>query len=122
MALPLIPTTLVGSYPQPDWLVDKAELLSHGPPRTRMLRARGVFLAKRGRIAHGIARFHAAPDLPAGSRLVVDDHHGEGKGAASHRRGHARGSRADDKNVGLSRHRQEPAFPLAARPASRRRP
>lgn len=36
MALPLIPTTLVGSYPQPDWLVDKAELLSHGPPRTRM--------------------------------------------------------------------------------------
>ena len=32
----LIPTTLVGSYPQPDWLVDKAVLLGSGPPRVRM--------------------------------------------------------------------------------------
>ena len=32
----LIPTTLVGSYPQPAWLVDKEILLSIGPPRVRM--------------------------------------------------------------------------------------
>jgi 5-methyltetrahydropteroyltriglutamate--homocysteine methyltransferase len=32
----LIPTTLVGSYPQPDWLVDKKLLLGGGPPRVRM--------------------------------------------------------------------------------------
>lgn len=32
----LIPTTLVGSYPQPDWLVDKTVLLGSGPPRVRM--------------------------------------------------------------------------------------
>ena len=32
----LIPTTLVGSYPQPDWLVDKKILLGSGPPRVRM--------------------------------------------------------------------------------------
>ena len=32
----LFPTTLVGSYPQPDWLVDKAVLLASGPPRVRM--------------------------------------------------------------------------------------
>jgi 5-methyltetrahydropteroyltriglutamate--homocysteine methyltransferase len=31
----LLPTTVVGSYPQPDWLVDHA-LLSKGVPRTRM--------------------------------------------------------------------------------------
>ena len=36
MTLPLIPTTLVGSYPQPDWLVHKDILLSSGPPRVRM--------------------------------------------------------------------------------------
>ncbi|MDH3700013.1 MAG: 5-methyltetrahydropteroyltriglutamate--homocysteine methyltransferase [Alphaproteobacteria bacterium] len=36
MADALIPTTLVGSYPQPDWLVDKAVLLGSGPPRVRM--------------------------------------------------------------------------------------
>jgi 5-methyltetrahydropteroyltriglutamate--homocysteine methyltransferase len=32
----LLPTTLVGSYPQPDWLVDKEVLLGSGPPRVRM--------------------------------------------------------------------------------------
>ena len=32
----LIPTTLVGSYPQPSWLVDKEKLLGEGPPRVRM--------------------------------------------------------------------------------------
>lgn len=32
----LIPTTLVGSHPQPDWLVDKEKLLGSGPPRVRM--------------------------------------------------------------------------------------
>ena len=37
MALPthLLPTTVVGSYPQPDWLVDR-EMLSKSVPRTRM--------------------------------------------------------------------------------------
>jgi 5-methyltetrahydropteroyltriglutamate--homocysteine methyltransferase len=36
MTLPLLPTTLVGSYPQPDWLIDRAMLVTHGPPRVRM--------------------------------------------------------------------------------------
>jgi 5-methyltetrahydropteroyltriglutamate--homocysteine methyltransferase len=31
----LLPTAVVGSYPQPDWLVDRAALLAHGVPRTR---------------------------------------------------------------------------------------
>jgi 5-methyltetrahydropteroyltriglutamate--homocysteine methyltransferase len=34
--LPLLPTTLVGSYPQPGWLVDKKALMGRGPPRVRM--------------------------------------------------------------------------------------
>jgi 5-methyltetrahydropteroyltriglutamate--homocysteine methyltransferase len=33
----LLPTTVVGSYPQPDWLVDRAVLGSRLPPRTRAL-------------------------------------------------------------------------------------
>jgi 5-methyltetrahydropteroyltriglutamate--homocysteine methyltransferase len=35
MAYPtrLIPTTVVGSYPQPDWLIDRAALEKHGVPR-----------------------------------------------------------------------------------------
>jgi 5-methyltetrahydropteroyltriglutamate--homocysteine methyltransferase len=33
--LPLIPTTLIGSYPQPDWLIDRERLLAHLPARVR---------------------------------------------------------------------------------------
>jgi 5-methyltetrahydropteroyltriglutamate--homocysteine methyltransferase len=36
MTLPLLPTTVVGSYPQPDWLIDRDMLLTQGPPRVRM--------------------------------------------------------------------------------------
>src|SRR5215475_6842242 len=35
MVLPILPTTVVGSYPQPDWLVDRT-LLSKGVPRVRL--------------------------------------------------------------------------------------
>jgi 5-methyltetrahydropteroyltriglutamate--homocysteine methyltransferase len=31
----LFPTSLVGSYPQPDWLIDRAKLASRFPPRVR---------------------------------------------------------------------------------------
>src|SRR5579871_2992114 len=31
MTLPLLPTTVVGSYPQPDWLIDR-DRLTHLPP------------------------------------------------------------------------------------------
>jgi 5-methyltetrahydropteroyltriglutamate--homocysteine methyltransferase len=34
-SLPLIPTTLVGSYVQPDWLVDRSRLTTMAPPRVR---------------------------------------------------------------------------------------
>src|ERR1700680_1349313 len=33
----VLPTTVVGSYPQPDWLVDREVLGSRLPPRTRAL-------------------------------------------------------------------------------------
>ena len=33
--LPLFPTSLVGSYAQPEWLIDRAKLAGRFPPRTR---------------------------------------------------------------------------------------
>lgn len=33
--LPLLPTAIVGSYPQPDWLIDREALKSRLPPRVR---------------------------------------------------------------------------------------
>src|SRR5215469_189161 len=35
MDSPLLQTTLVGSYPQPDWLLDRAKLAKQMPPRVR---------------------------------------------------------------------------------------
>ena len=35
MSLPLLPTSLVGSYAQPEWLIDRAKLAGRFPPRTR---------------------------------------------------------------------------------------
>ena len=35
MALPLLPTSLVGSYAQPDWLLDRKNLSGRFPPRVR---------------------------------------------------------------------------------------
>ena len=31
----LFPTTIVGSYPQPDWLIDREKLAGRFPPRVR---------------------------------------------------------------------------------------
>lgn len=33
----LLPTTIVGSYPQPEWLIDRAKLAGRFPPRVRAL-------------------------------------------------------------------------------------
>jgi len=35
MALPLLPTSLVGSYAQPEWLIDRKNLAGRFPPRVR---------------------------------------------------------------------------------------
>jgi len=37
MPAQLLPTTLVGSYPQPDWLIDRDKLSHQTPPRVRAL-------------------------------------------------------------------------------------
>lgn len=35
---PILPTAVVGSYPQPDWLIDRARLIDAGVPRVRQRR------------------------------------------------------------------------------------
>jgi 5-methyltetrahydropteroyltriglutamate--homocysteine methyltransferase len=45
----LFPTTLVGSYPQPDWLIDRRKLAGRFPPRVRareLWRIEAPFLAQ----------------------------------------------------------------------------
>lgn len=40
----LFPTTLVGSYPQPEWLIDRKKLAGRFPPRARA-KAENIILA-----------------------------------------------------------------------------
>src|SRR5438094_10118934 len=45
----LFPTTLVGSYPQPEWLIDRKKLAARSPPRVRareLWRIRDALLAE----------------------------------------------------------------------------
>lgn len=67
----LLPTTLVGSYPQPDWLVDRA-MLSKVVPRTRMSelwRIKDPFLAQ----AQDDATILAIRDMErAGIDIITD--------------------------------------------------
>ncbi|MGD9827706.1 MAG: 5-methyltetrahydropteroyltriglutamate--homocysteine methyltransferase [Hyphomicrobiaceae bacterium] len=68
----LLPTTLVGSYPQPGWLVDKAALMRAGPPRVRMRevwRFEGALLDEAQRDA---ARLAVADQERAGIDIVTD--------------------------------------------------
>ena len=68
MPLPLLPTSLVGSYAQPDWLIDRQKLAGRFPPRVR---ARELW-----RIAPEFSE--ALPDLPemldiADAALIIGD-------------------------------------------------
>ena len=51
MSSTLLPTTVVGSYPQPDWLVDRDALGTKSVPR---IRARGM--SERRRFCHAVSR------------------------------------------------------------------
>ena len=65
----LLPTTLVGSYPQPEWLItDRALLTGQMPPRTRLQIA---FLARgAGVAATSAGRRHYPRDSGTGKRRI----------------------------------------------------
>jgi 5-methyltetrahydropteroyltriglutamate--homocysteine methyltransferase len=72
MTEPLFPCTLVGSYPQPDWLVDKDVLKGRFPPRTRapeLWRVSEPFLAEAQADA---TRLAVQDQLAAGIDVVTD--------------------------------------------------
>lgn len=70
--LPLFPTSLVGSYSQPDWLIDKAKLKGRFPPRTRaqeLWRVAPEFLAEAQQDA---VRLAVEDQLAAGLDIITD--------------------------------------------------
>ncbi len=72
MPFPLFPTSLVGSYPQPDWLIDRDRLAGRFPPRVRareLWRVDPQYLRQAQRDA---VRLAVADQLEAGLDIVTD--------------------------------------------------
>jgi len=68
----LFPTSLVGSYPQPDWLIDRQKLAGRFPPRVRareLWRVAPEFLAEAQRDA---TRLAIADQEQAGLDIITD--------------------------------------------------
>ena len=71
-SLPLFPTSLVGSYSQPDWLIDKDKLKGRFPPRTRaqeLWRVSSEYLAEAQQDA---VRLAVEDQLKAGLDIITD--------------------------------------------------
>lgn len=72
MSIPMLPTTVVGSYPQPGWLVDHEMMMAITPPRVRMAKV-WRFEGDRLREAQDDATRLAVQDMEeAGLDIVTD--------------------------------------------------
>ncbi len=70
--VPLLPTTLVGSFPQPDWLVDKTILKGELPPRVRMEKVWRLAGAELIAAQRDAARLAVLDQEAAGIDIVTD--------------------------------------------------
>jgi 5-methyltetrahydropteroyltriglutamate--homocysteine methyltransferase len=68
----LFPTTLVGSYPQPDWLIDRERLAARLPPRIRATELWRVAPAQLERAQRDATRLAILDQEQAGLDIVTD--------------------------------------------------
>jgi 5-methyltetrahydropteroyltriglutamate--homocysteine methyltransferase len=71
-ALPVLPTTVVGSYPQPEWLIDRDVLLGSGVPRVGLSALWRVEPAMRGPAQDDAVRLTVRDLERAGIDVVSD--------------------------------------------------
>ena len=69
---PLFPTSLVGSYPQPDWLIDRAKLAGRFPPRVRARELWRVDPAYLEQAKRDAIRLAIADQFSAGLDIITD--------------------------------------------------
>jgi len=72
MTLPLFPCTIVGSYPQPGWLIDHDKLAGRFPPRTRAKELWRVDERFLGEAQDDATRLAIADQERAGLDIVTD--------------------------------------------------
>ena len=72
MAEKLLPTSLVGSYPQPDWLLDREKLRGRLPPRVRALELWRIDAKYLGEAQDDATRLAIADQERAGLDIITD--------------------------------------------------
>ncbi len=72
MSGPLFPTSLVGSYPQPDWLIDREKLAGRFPPRVRARELWRVGAAYLRQAQQDASRLAIADQREAGLDIITD--------------------------------------------------
>src|SRR5215510_12533490 len=72
MSGPLFPTSLVGSYPQPDWLIDRAKLAGRFPPRVRARELWRVDPAYLQQAQRDAIRLAVGDQVAAGLDIITD--------------------------------------------------
>jgi 5-methyltetrahydropteroyltriglutamate--homocysteine methyltransferase len=120
--LPLLPTTVVGSYPQPNWLVDHEKLLGRGvPPRVRMREVWRVpepYLEE----AQDDATRLAIHDMEAAGIDIVSDGEMRRESYSNHFSNALDGVDVDTPAQGLSRRGRPDILPRIVGPIRRRQP
>jgi len=71
-SLPLFPTSLVGSYPQPDWLIDKQKLKGRFPPRTRAAELWKIPAENLSEALQDATRLAVSDQIAAGLDIITD--------------------------------------------------
>jgi 5-methyltetrahydropteroyltriglutamate--homocysteine methyltransferase len=119
--LPLLPTTVVGSYPQPNWLVDHEKLVSRLPPRVR---ARDVWRIPEPYLeeAQDDATLVAIRDLERAGIDIVTDGEMRRESYSNHFSNVLDGVDVDNPAQGLSRRGRPDILPRIVGPIRRRGP
>src|SRR5499427_7869990 len=117
----LFPTSLVGSYPQPDWLIDRDRLAGRFPPRVRARELWRVDPAYLDQAVRDATRLAIADQIDAGLDILTD---GEiGRESYSNRFATAlEGVDVDNPGTALDRSGHPNPVPRIVGPVRRRRP
>jgi 5-methyltetrahydropteroyltriglutamate--homocysteine methyltransferase len=119
--LPLLPTTVVGSYPQPDWLIDRARLGSRLPPRVRareLWRVEGALLEQ----AQDDATVLAIRDMERAGIDIVSDGEMRRESYSNRFATALEGVDLDNPGVAVDRTGHENPVPRVVGPIRRPRP
>jgi 5-methyltetrahydropteroyltriglutamate--homocysteine methyltransferase len=117
----LLPTSVVGSYPQPEWLIDRARLASRLPPRIRALELWRVEAELLEQAQDDATRLAIADMEQAGIDIVTDGE--QRRESYSNRFATAlEGVDIDNPGVAIDRTGHENPVPRVVGPIARRHP